>query len=103
MSSSKTPQDAQVNGLLELLDDAQVQPLYVHCHYGKDRTGLIMGLHRVLYQGWTADRAYQEMRDIGFNPILTKLKNYFKKRTGSKILDAKDLNEFFPSAQAASF
>lgn len=43
---------------------------FVHCEHGKDRTGLVIGMYRVIKQGWTKARAYDEMITFGFHPEL---------------------------------
>lgn len=41
--------------------------LYMHCTMGEDRTGLIAGLYRIVFQGWRAEAAYRdEMCARGF-------------------------------------
>ncbi|MGZ3721881.1 MAG: phosphatase domain-containing putative toxin [Bdellovibrionales bacterium] len=40
-------------------------PLYIHCEHGKDRTGLIVALYRIRYEGWSTDLAYKEWQDLG--------------------------------------
>lgn len=82
MSASKTPKDKDVNKALELLADTQKHPIIVHCYHGQDRTGLIIGLHRVESEGWDSETAYEEMKDLGFRTWLYKLDNYYKKRSG---------------------
>ncbi len=42
----------------------------VHCTHGQDRTGFIIGEHRVLHDHWTKDHAYAEMRANHFHPEL---------------------------------
>lgn len=39
--------------------------IFIHCAHGVDRTGLIVALYRVVYQGWDADAAYAEWRLSG--------------------------------------
>jgi len=39
--------------------------VFIHCAHGVDRTGLVVALYRVLYQGWDADVAYAEWRLSG--------------------------------------
>jgi protein tyrosine phosphatase (PTP) superfamily phosphohydrolase (DUF442 family) len=39
----------------------------VHCAAGHDRTGIAMAYLRITVDGWTAERAIQEMRDLGHN------------------------------------
>jgi protein tyrosine/serine phosphatase len=77
MSPFTSPSDAQVIEALRTITDPRLQPVFVHCQHGKDRTGLVIGLYRELDQGWTQERAYTEMREIGFNPILLGLDWYF--------------------------
>jgi protein tyrosine/serine phosphatase len=79
MSAFSTPNDKLVDQVLALLQQGQ-EKIFLHCKHGEDRTGMIIGLYRVLVQGWSAKDAYQEMLDRGFHESLTPLKNYFWKR-----------------------
>jgi len=47
------PKDPEVEEALGDLDDPSLQPIYVHCRLGKDRTGMLVALYRVLYQSGT--------------------------------------------------
>jgi protein tyrosine/serine phosphatase len=38
----------------------------VHCQHGKDRTGGIVAVWRILYQGWTKEAAIREMKEGGY-------------------------------------
>jgi tyrosine-protein phosphatase SIW14 len=49
---------------------SSASPVYVHCLHGQDRTGLVIGVWRVLFQGWTVNEAYAEMIKYGFHPDL---------------------------------
>jgi hypothetical protein len=46
---------------------------FIHCTHGQDRTGLVVGLYRVLRQGWLKSKAYDEMLAHGFHPELLGL------------------------------
>jgi protein tyrosine/serine phosphatase len=50
----------------------------VHCTHGQDRTGLIIGVYRLLESHWTKDAAYQEMRAYGFHPELHGLHEFWE-------------------------
>jgi tyrosine-protein phosphatase SIW14 len=76
------PDENTVNGALRVLTDPAAQPVFVHCQHGKDRTGLVVGLYRVHHEGWSPDDAYDEMRRIGFSPLLVGLKRYFDDHSG---------------------
>jgi tyrosine-protein phosphatase SIW14 len=73
------PDDVKVQEILDHLTSAKDQPVFVHCKAGKDRTGMIIGLYRVHYEGWSASAAYAEMRALDFNPLLLPLTMYFKR------------------------
>jgi tyrosine-protein phosphatase SIW14 len=81
MSGSATPDDAQVDQTLKILNDPANYPIFVHCKLGEDRSGMIVGLYRVFTQNWTAADAYSEMLKDGFHPFLTGLKDYFDQKT----------------------
>lgn len=81
MVAHRTPPDALVDAALAAMNDPKLQPVFVHCFHGKDRTGLMIALHRVLYQGWTPRSAYAEMINFDFNRIYLPLLYTFYKRT----------------------
>lgn len=83
VNSYTTPSDALIEQILELMSSARAQPVFVHCHFGDNRTGLIMALYRVKFDGWTPEAAYQEMIQDGLTlggRLL--LLPYFEKVTG---------------------
>ncbi len=41
-------------------------PTLVHCQQGSDRTGIVVALYRILYQGWSREAAIDEMEHGGF-------------------------------------
>lgn len=49
---------------------SRIGGVLVHCTHGQDRTGLIIGRHRVLYNGWPKNMAYEEMLANNFHPLL---------------------------------
>lgn len=82
MSAFRTPNDSQVDEILQALVDQNNYPILIHCKHGEDRTGLIIGLHRVYEESWQPNSAYREMLDLGFHKVLVKLDRYFKQTTG---------------------
>lgn len=76
------PAASDVNRALEYITDPSLQPVFLHCHHGKDRTSLIVGLYRVLYQNWSPKTAFKEMKKFDFSPFMFGLKEHFEDATG---------------------
>ncbi len=76
LSGWRRPQDEAVLRILALLADPAARPVLVHCRRGADRTGVIVALYRILYEGWDPERAYREMRAFGFRWYLRGMKRY---------------------------
>ncbi len=72
--------DEGLDDIQSLMRDRSLQPVFIHCRHGKDRTGLMAGVYRVEQQGWTPDAAYSEMRSLGFSPWLLGLHHRFWSR-----------------------
>lgn len=56
----------------------------VHCQNGHDRTGLTVGMIRVVIDGWTKGQAYHEMLARGFHPELIGLAREWISFEGAK-------------------
>ena len=76
--------DGRIDAVLAIFADHASGPVYVHCRRGKDRTGLVVGLERVLQEGWAPADAYAEWKHYGLFPIFLNLEAYFKRKTGWK-------------------
>ncbi len=63
------PANSLVTQFLEVLRENPEKRIFVHCHAGVDRTGLMIATHRMAEQGWTPEQAQDEMKDFGFNFI----------------------------------
>lgn len=74
------PKDNTFAKFLQLLRDNPGKKVFVYCHYGDDRTGMMIAAYRMAEQGWTAAEAKEEMKDFGFNffhrRICTGLSDY---------------------------
>jgi protein tyrosine/serine phosphatase len=57
----------QTNYFLSLVNDPANWPVYVHCKGGRPRTGAMTALYRITHDGWTADQAWEEMKQYDFN------------------------------------
>jgi len=59
--------DDRVLEALKIMADPQNRPLLIHCQQGADRTGAMVALYRVVVQGWTAEKAVEEMTRGGYH------------------------------------
>jgi protein tyrosine/serine phosphatase len=70
MSTQSRPRPEDVELFLKLVNDPANRPVFVHCVGGRHRTGTMTAVYRMTGDGWTADRAYQEMRTFRFEGFL---------------------------------
>ena len=66
MNTRVAPTPDQVELFLKLVNDPANQPVYVHCAGGRHRTGVMTAVYRMTQDGWTADKAFQEMKQYRF-------------------------------------
>jgi len=66
MTTHQSPTDAQLAQFMSIVNDPANQPVYVHCVGGRHRTGVMTAAYRMSEDGWTADRAFKEMKDFKF-------------------------------------
>ncbi len=59
--------DDRVLEALKIMADPHNRPLLIHCQQGADRTGAMVALYRVVVQGWTAEKAVEEMTRGGYH------------------------------------
>ena len=60
------PERAEIIRFLRIATDKRLQPVFVHCQHGADRTGLMCAVYRVAICNWTKAEAIQEMTQGGF-------------------------------------
>ena len=73
------PMQAEVELVLDMLNTDAMKPIYLHCRAGVDRTGFMVAAYRMRYQGWSYEKAHQEMLDMGHNWWLYWWDGYLKK------------------------
>ena len=70
-------EDKDVIRFLRIVNDSSRTPVFVHCEYGADRTGTMCAIYRIAVQGWSKDKAIEEMTEggFGFHSIWQNLTN----------------------------
>jgi protein-tyrosine phosphatase len=68
LSDFKPPREAEILVAVQVIQKKieEGKTCYVHCLWGKDRTGYVIASFRMLAQGWTYEKAKSEMIDRGF-------------------------------------
>ncbi|HXN24555.1 MAG TPA: dual specificity protein phosphatase family protein [Candidatus Dormibacteraeota bacterium] len=61
------PRDHILAEFLQLLRDNPGKKVFVHCRLGDDRTAMMIAAYRMAEEGWTPERALEEMKMYGFN------------------------------------
>ena len=81
------PEDEDVVKFLRIAQTPSMQPLLVHCQHGSDRTGTMVAIYRIAYEGWSKAQATEEMINggYGFHPMWQNLLGYIEKLDINKI------------------
>ena len=87
------PSEADLKRVLEIINSPQNQPVFVHCKYGADRTGVVIGAYRILHDGWTSEEAKAEANRYGMKPWQLGMKDYlhdlYRQQQQSQVTDAR--------------
>jgi protein tyrosine/serine phosphatase len=78
---SDPPTDAELKAFFDVVLDPAKRPVFVHCAHGKDRTGTMCAVYRMEVDGWTPEKAFEEMQKFGFHDLYTDLEKYVKAYT----------------------
>jgi len=65
MADDAKPDAGLVGRAIAVMKDTPV-PLLVQCKGGRHRTGLVVACYRVVVQGWSKRKAWDEAKDYGF-------------------------------------
>ncbi len=69
-----------IKGIIEIINKASKdKPLFVHCTFGKDRTGFVTALYRHIKEKMNIRDAIKEMKENGFRSIFFPLKSFLEK------------------------
>lgn len=70
LNMGMVPWHANVDDVVRFLKaatDTNNLPVFVHCEYGADRTGLMCAMYRLVVCNWTKEEAIAEMKNGGFH------------------------------------
>jgi tyrosine-protein phosphatase SIW14 len=55
-----------IEEFLRIMDNPGNYPVLIHCQAGLHRTGVLVALYRMEYEGWSVSRAMRELKGSGF-------------------------------------
>ena len=72
--------DDKVIEALRIIKNAD-GPILIHCWHGSDRTGLISGMYRIVFQGWSKEDAIDELMHggYGYHSMYQNIPEYIRK------------------------
>lgn len=79
--------DSDIKAILNEIRTAENQPVFIHCNRGADRTGTVMAVYRMEFDGWTAQQANKEAKQYGIGWWQIWMKDYindYYKRMNAK-------------------
>jgi protein tyrosine/serine phosphatase len=87
LSVYEWPEDEKVLTFLKAVLAPENQPVFVHCTSGRDRTGAMIAVYRVVVEGVTIKNAYKEAANHGFWPYKGEvvLKKYIHQLKDRKV------------------
>lgn len=75
---SDPPTDEELDRFFDVVLDASRRPAFIHCAHGRDRTGALCAVYRIEAQGWTNERALEEMKELGFRTFYGDLEDFVR-------------------------
>ncbi|MBS1642305.1 MAG: tyrosine-protein phosphatase [Bacteroidetes bacterium] len=71
--------DEEIIESLKIIKSSR-KPLVIHCKQGSDRTGVIIAMYRIIFQGWPKDKALFEMQggNYGFHSKYINIPSYIQ-------------------------
>jgi protein tyrosine/serine phosphatase len=80
-STLEIPNSDTVQKAVEIMEEGN--GVLVHCTHGQDRTGLVVGVYRVMHDHKTKDEAWKEMVNHHFHQELIGLMRFWHRFDGS--------------------
>jgi tyrosine-protein phosphatase SIW14 len=69
-----------IERFLAVMDDEDSYPVLIHCNAGLNRTGVMVAVYRMEYQGWGRAEAFRETLDNGFGRSQCTIANDYIKQ-----------------------
>ncbi len=70
------PKTTSIEKILEIIQNPDNQPVFIHCKRGADRTGTVIAVYRMKFEGWDDKQANDEAKKFGIGWWQVWMKDY---------------------------
>ena len=79
MKGLSTPSSEQISSVLNILEDSDSWPVFVHCRRGADRAGTVLACYRISHDHWPNRKALEEAKTYGFSVFERAMQSYIER------------------------
>ena len=72
------PKDSDIEAIINQIENAENQTVFVHCKRGADRTGTVIAVYRIKHDNFTAKQAISEAKKYDFGWWQFWMKDYIE-------------------------
>ncbi len=94
MTGLTPPTDAEITGILAILEDNTTGPVFVHCLRGADRTGAVIAAYHISHDKWDNARALKDAKAHSMSffqfPRQNYIQNFRPRRLDAKATSPSD-------------
>jgi tyrosine-protein phosphatase SIW14 len=76
MKGLSAPTEEQIAKVLNVLEDSESWPVFIHCRRGADRTGTVLACYRISHDRWENQKALQEAKTYGLSAFERGMRTY---------------------------
>lgn len=78
MKGIGAPTPEQVSKALDVLEDSNSWPVFVHCRRGSDRTGTVLACYRISHDHWENRKALEEAKTYGLSSFERAMRSFIE-------------------------
>lgn len=78
MKGIGAPTQEQVYKALDVLEDSNSWPVFVHCRRGSDRTGTVLACYRIAHDHWKNKDALEEAKTYGMSGFERAMRSFIQ-------------------------
>ena len=78
MKGIGAPTQEQVSKTLDVLEDSDNWPVFVHCRRDSDRTGTVLACYRISHDHWKNQKALEEAKTYGLSSFERAMRSFIE-------------------------